>query len=475
MVSVQAPVVAGSIALPASYSTDKEFFATRYKQGGRTVYLVALTPAQLASIVKRPDTNIASPTNRLIKLQHAKDFAGYVSAVPRWISPGVILRAPSIFSFEQVAEIPDAQFGLLKYPERREGDIHILDGQHRILGFHIALESIDAAQDRARSDKATATRVQDKNAVKGAQAEIDRLEKVRDMLYTERVAVEFQVTDDMRETRQAFADIAENALGITASVKARFDTTKVENRVLEQVIDTHPLLKGRVEKEFDRVPRRSVNLYSARAIADMIRALAVGYDGRMSRRAQRETSEGGLTQTANEFFDVVLDTFPQMRAVENGQIDAEKLRQTSMLGAPIVMRILAGVYFELRAKHGFTVAMVKEYFTALGKHFNAPAHEQSIWILHGPQDSFTLDSWAPRGRRQEAKALVLAIVDWAILQEQFVKDEPAPAPEVEVDPDEGIDFAGKVDLTQMAVEMRNEMEAIAATSKEKVAPRVKRR
>jgi len=46
---------------------------------------------------------------------------------------------------------------------------------------------------------------------------------------------------------------------------------------------------------------------------------------------------------------------------------------------------------------------------------------------------------------------------------------------VEVDPDEGIDFAGKVDLTQMAVEMRNEMEAIAATSKEKVAPRVKRR
>jgi len=207
----------------------------------------------------------------------------------------------------------------------------------------------------------------------------------------------------------------------------------------------------------------------------MIRALAVGYDGRMSRRAQRETSEGGLTQTANEFFDVVLDAFPQMRAVENGQIDAEKLRQTSMLGAPIVMRILAGVYFELRTKHGFTVAMVKEYFTALGKHFNAPAHEQSIWILHGPQDSFTLDSWAPRGRRQEAKALVLAIVDWAILQEQFVKDEPAPAPEVEVDPDEGIDFAGKVDLTQMAVEMRNEMEAIAATSKEKVAPRVKRR
>src|SRR5690606_36709242 len=134
------------------------------------------------------------------------------------------------------------------------------------------------------SKRATARRVGE--GVKEAETEIRRLEKVRDRLYSERVSVEIQVTDDLAVYRQMFYDIAENALGITASVKARFDSRKVVNRALPEVLD-HPLLPGRVDLENARLPKHSPHLISSRQLRETVRVATVGYDGSLGRRAER--------------------------------------------------------------------------------------------------------------------------------------------------------------------------------------------
>lgn len=463
MSTVNSPV---NVSPLASYSTDKELFAARFKQGGRTVFSLAMTPAQIAGLIKKPDPTAANPGNRQIRPDHAKAFARYFIENDAWVIPGIILRAPSMFGFREDIEVPDMQFGIVSYSERNQGDIHILDGQHRILGFHIALEEVDILIDKARSAKASASRVQDPVAVKQAQREIARLESVRDRLYKERVTVEIQVTDDLQAYRQMFFDIAENALGITASVKARFDTKKVVNRALGQVLEHHPLLLTRVDLEKDTLRQNSPYLFTARHVMEIMRVLTVGFDGRVTRRLDKELDENQVAKDANEFFTVLTEAYPQLKAVELGQLLPNTLRATSMLASPLMVRVLAGVYVDLIRNHGFTKDQAREFLAKLGKHMSAPAHENSIWQLHTPEGSFNVGAWSPNGRRQDAKALVNRIVDWAILREPFIDEEPLPAPpEPEADPDEGIDFAPSHSVQELEIELRNETEEIAKASK----------
>lgn len=465
---------AAATAVAASYSTDKQLFATRYKQGGRTVYAVALTPAQIAATVKRPDPLADNPGNRKIRLKHAQEFAAYFIEHENWVVPGVILRATNIFSFEANSDMADVQFGVLRYAERNQGDIHILDGQHRILGFHIALEVVDDLLDKARSQKATARRQEQVNVDDGklpagpleraAEAEIARLDKVRDRLYSERVSVEIQVTDDLTAYRQMFFDIAENAVGITHSVKARFDSRKVVNRALPAVLD-HPLLAGRVDLETDRLPRASQNLLVARHVAETMRVANVGFDGRFGRRAEREMREAEVAKVSNDYFTLLTESFPTLMSVQLGQLLPDQLRATSLLGSPLFIRILAGAYFDLIFNHAWSRDQVGEFFTKLAPHTNAPAHANSIFQTRGPEGAYKDGALSPIGRRQDSRALMDAMVAWALDHESFLDAEPLPAPEPEVDEDEGIDFAPDHDTTKVQVAEQLEIANIAKESK----------
>lgn len=46
---------AASSPLSIALSTDQTLPAARYKQGGRTVYQLALTPAEITTVIPRPD------------------------------------------------------------------------------------------------------------------------------------------------------------------------------------------------------------------------------------------------------------------------------------------------------------------------------------------------------------------------------------------------------------------------------------
>lgn len=430
------PVTNTKIAAPpvevTGYRTEETLFATRYKQGGRTVFSISLSPDQIMNLIPRPDPDETSPGNRRIRPAHAAGFGQYFNENPDWVSPSIILRAPSIFAFEAIQAVDGAEFGFITYPKRKQGDIQILDGQHRTLGFHLGMKSIEDGLQKARSLRTEARR-QDPHgaAFKEAEKQIRDLEKIRDRYYSDRLAVEIQVTDDLREYRQMFYDIAENALGITASVKARFDTRKVVNRALPEVLE-HPLLKNRVDLEADRVGRGSEFLMGAKHVAEITKITQVGLEGRVSRRQNQEWSEAEIANKAKAFFTLLTETFPPIAAVEAGQLMPSRLRKTSLLGSVLMLRILADVDYKLTTEHAFDRQMVADFFGVLAPHMEAPVYPASVWLDHTPEGVFIDGASAPGSRRQDIKLFRDLLIDAAITKPKWLAAKPKPRPEPEI-------------------------------------------
>src|SRR6266545_3140299 len=126
----------------SGYYTHDTFYATRYKQGGRTVYNIDLSLLQVDTYLPIPDPQRPTEGNRRVKESHARAFGEYVRKQKEWVSPALLLRAPNIFEFDVKEEIAGTQFGILSLPRIAQMELRILDGQHRILGIHYGLESI---------------------------------------------------------------------------------------------------------------------------------------------------------------------------------------------------------------------------------------------------------------------------------------------------------------------------------------------
>ena len=156
------------------------------------------------------------------------------------------------------------------------------------------------------------------------------------------------------------------------------------------------------------------NLVGAKHVAEIVRTLAVGIDGRIGRRLEDELREDALVQRSNNFFDALLTGFPTLAAVADNDLTPEELRKSSLLGSTTVLRVLAGVYYQLAEVQKYDEEEVAEFFANLAPHTSAPVDSESIWVRHVPDDIFVLGASGPRARRQDLKTLRDAIVDWAI-------------------------------------------------------------
>ncbi len=401
------------------YDPSIRFYATRYKQGGRSVFSLDLALTQIAGLLSAPDPAHPTEGNRRIKEAHARAFGDYVREHSDWVAPALVLRAPDIFEFESKEKIGGTEFGIISFPRLASTDLRILDGQHRILGIHLAIRSIAEDLEKQRSLLAAAKRNGEEAPVlQQFEKQIAKLNDQRERFDRERMTLQIFIEDDQVAYKQMFFDIADNALGITSSVRARFDSRKVVNRSLEDVMK-HSLLKGRVDPEQDRISRNNPNLMGAKHVAEIVRTLAVGIEGRVGRRLEDELREDALVEKANNFFDVLLAAFPPLEAVADDKVTTEELRKSSLLGSTVMLRVLAGVYAELADKQAFDDDDVTEFFTKLAPHMAGPVTASSIWVTKVGDDVFSPGAFAPRSRRQDLKTLRDAMVEWAIA-------EPAP-------------------------------------------------
>jgi len=402
-----------NMAEPSGYSTHDEYFATRFQQGERVIYSVDLSIPQLVSTLPEPDPNRQQPGNRKINLSHAKAFAEYIQERDNWVCPSLMLRAPEgEFQFRSEREIAGTELGILAIPRLAREALKILDGQHRILGFHIAWRSLSESIQKGREEVAVARRSGPEELVKEIDRRLARRLALRDQLSQARVSIDIVVVDDPEAYKQVFVDIADNAKGVTRTLSARFDRRKVVHRALPLVAE-HPLLKGRVEEESDRLSSVNPNLLTAKNVADITRTVQVGAARRISKRLEDELEERKVAENANRFLDVAEDAFPDLRAVEQGEIAPAELRRDSLLGSATMLRVLAGVYHELvideSAGSRLTDGEATKFLAKLSGHMGAPISSAGPWT-HG----LFLDSgMAPQASQGDIKKLVDLIVSWS--------------------------------------------------------------
>lgn len=401
------------------YANEVSYFATRYLQGDRVVYSLDLSPAQIAGLLPAPDPANPQPGNRRITPAHAAAFGNYVRNNKNWASPSILLRSRDEFNFDTETEVAGTEFGVIKLPFLQLSNIHILDGQHRILGIHMAIRGIAAdlektkqALDRLEKKKPLADEDEEadrQDQIADFKARIDALNYQRYRFENERMSVQIIIEDEQAAFQQMFYDIADNALGITASVRARFDTRKAVNRVLQDVL-LNDVLVDRVDLESDRLGRQNQHLLSAKHVADIIRIMAVGIEGRIGRRVEEGLNEDNLLEMTNKYFEALRDGFPQIKALVSGEEDALDLRARSMVASPVMLRVLAGVYKEMR-KRGNSHLRIKRFFQDLDPYISKPATQ--AWVDRTGGELFSVGSLSPTSRRQDLVALTNLLVNWA--------------------------------------------------------------
>ncbi|MEF9944105.1 MAG: hypothetical protein RR758_07980 [Burkholderiaceae bacterium] len=210
----------------------------------------------------------------------------------------------------------------------------------------------------------------------------------------------------------------------------------------------------------------------------MIRAVQVGIDGRIGKAMERTANEMHVAEDAKKFLDAAVEAFPQLAALQLGQVSTQSLRESGLLGSPAMLRALGGVYFQLMSdKHQWSREKVIEFFKVLNPHMAGGAYPGSIWMRiestnqqGGTQKAFTEGAFAPNGLRQALVAVEDTLVEWALLGPKgapFLWAEPAPRPEPQPTEDEislAADIEADPDLETLLAEKASFDQKVASTS-----------
>ena len=391
------------------YATEDRYIATRYTQGDRNVYDFELPLDAIPQIFTVPDPDRPTLGNRRVNAGHAKGFGKYVRENENWVSPSLLMRAPEIFSWQPLNLVGGVSFGVLGVPRSARRDIRIIDGQHRILGLHYAVEDIARELDEVRALEEQARRDNNPELAAMNAQRVARFERQRRRLAAEHLGVQVHVETQQDRFEQMFYDVADNALGITQAVKVRFDSRKVMNRALDGAM-RHSLLRDRVDLEQDRIGGQNLNLLGAAHVVDITRAVHVGISGRVSRRQEDELDEGALVQHVHEFFNMLVESFPDLTEIADGTLSPVELRQRSLLGSSTMLRVLAGVYYEL-TRQNYGEDDIVDFFRRLSPHMTAPIAEGSPWL--GIRSKvYAVGAAAPTARRQDLRSLTEEIASW---------------------------------------------------------------
>ncbi|KQU58264.1 hypothetical protein ASG84_16025 [Rhodococcus sp. Leaf278] len=395
------------------------YLAIRTQQGGRDVYSVRVPLLDLPTILPVPDPTNVDKDNRKVDRLHAKQFGQYLDAKKDWVAPALLARDTGGCVFEKVDEY--GAVGYLSVPWAIGGisTLKTIDGQHRVLGVSIEKQRITDAV--ATNDREMARKVSPEKAAKLAEERkslVDQMERLKN----EYVGLDIYVEADPIKGQQMFVDVADNAKGISSAVRARFDSYKVANRTLSDVID-HPLLKGRVDAEQDRMTLKNRNLMGAKHVADITRAVIAGAGGRISKKAEQSLTDGEVIEQVKDFLDVISTAFVGLAAVTEDDPEADlkadelsmsqKLRRGSLLGSVGMLRVLAGVFRELReGDNPVELDDITEFFKRLDRHMPAPVEETSIWRTTDANSDFEPNASAPIMRTQNIVHLVGVITAW---------------------------------------------------------------
>lgn len=334
------------------YSPDKELAAQQLTRGGKTVYIVSL-PIQLVPILLPvPDPLHPWEGNRAVRKRHAEEFGLYwLHHADSWTVPPLLVDTPNLLEFRENFEIKDGpRLGTVTLPQYSNQILNILDGQHRVLGWSLVgnklMADMRAVQEQRAQLARTGTDLEKQEIAK-------RLETINfglNRLKSEQVTVEIITGVTKTEHQTFFVTIADNALGINQSERTRLDETNMTSRVAKQILDTVPLLKGRVETRKGSVSKKSKDLMSIANLRDIVSHVCLGIKGRMTAAREKDFVDSNAQEMVEHFFRAMIESVPMIKDVEEMKFLPSSLRDESLLGSVTIWRCLAGSYHDLAVK-----------------------------------------------------------------------------------------------------------------------------
>jgi hypothetical protein len=106
--------------------------------------------------------------------------------------------------------------------------------------------------------------------------------------------------------------------------------------------------------------------------------------------------------------DLLVGGFSILDDLVEGKTTPEDVRKTSLLGSATMLRVLAGVYYDL--SKDMSDDEIQEFFEKLNPFMSAPIKDGSPWLETGV---FSVGATAPKARRQDMKTLTETIAKWA--------------------------------------------------------------
>ncbi len=403
----------------SGYTAERELLVTRFSRGDRNVFTIPLPLHLIPSHLPKPDPETPFEGNRRVDAAHARKFAIYWRENTNWQTPPVLLDTNVDLTFKPLFTAGGVETGVLSLPHNSGNILDILDGQHRVLGWYYAIEQIGNELKHTREQKLLSQRAEDPVGVAVWRDKIDVLLEQEQRLHKEFLTMELVEGITLAEHKQAFADITVNARGITKSKTVEFDSTSIINRVTRKVAESSDLLSGRVDFEQDRVTGSNPALLSARNVSDIVRHVTLGISGRMNPRREKAFSDDQLQVLSESFFRTLVEAFPQLGDVVDGDMSPSELRKASLLGSPTIIRVLAGTFHDLAIDMDDDMpdydesgaAKALDFFKSLAGEMDAPVMPGSKWHATGyfPDEG----GMAPSSRSQDLKGLSELLIVWA--------------------------------------------------------------
>jgi ferredoxin-fold anticodon binding domain-containing protein len=407
----------------SGYAPTKEFAAQQITRGGKTVYIISLPLALVPIHLQVPDPSRPIEENRAVNRSHATKFGEYwLSFSDKWTVPPLLVDTSRNLVFRAEFTIKDGpRMGILEIPDYSSDFLRTLDGQHRILGFDIIRKRLLKEQELAQEQFNNATRAEDPLLRDVAKQQLEKARNQISRLENEQVTIEIITGVSDEEHKKFFITIADNALGINASERARMDDS-LTARVARILIEDVPLLKNRVEERKASAGKKY--LLSLANVRDIVSHLCVGISGRVTLARESQIDQKAILDISLKFFQAMTDNIKSLSLIVNGEYLPINLKAESLIASPTIWRGLAGAYFEL------AVTFNKDS----GLHWNRLGHEQFINLLpslvkrmrieNSPEGKIIEKEWygtelfpagslAPGSRAQDLRALVDLFTAWA--------------------------------------------------------------
>ncbi len=355
------------MATLSGYTTTYDFWATRFTQIDLQEISIHLTIDQITSgFLAKPDPEVRLDHNRAIKPAHAEKFAQYLlrgaaDTTGKW---SVIVPAMSLFTSPYSVEFkPNSEFlaGGIEFGHfsiEKNSPVHIWDGQHRTLGAYIAIERKNQEIADLLHGLSRAKSSGDTEKAEEFAGKIEGAKEVRRRLGSIAIPVSIALETDKERIAELFADVADNAKGINQTALARLDQRNVFNRVAADIYSGGggwDLLVDRIDDNNDYTSQNNEYWTTYRDVAATAQVAWLGHGARWTpnqEMAKLAAQEAEILENAKEFFEVLVEAFPDVEDVLSGDIEPSELRgegsQTSLLSSSTTVKALASSFHDLK-------------------------------------------------------------------------------------------------------------------------------